>query len=291
MLLFALCIAVNVFLGVIFKLFPKYGIDNIQAITVNYIVSFLLGCSILGLEKAFIDPTVQPWFGYAIFLSFTFIIGFNIIAYTFQKFGITFTTIMQKMSLIISVGFAILYFHESSSALKILGILMAMMSIVLINTEKGAGQINLKALLKKFWYLPLFTFLISGVIELILLYMEKMKISDGSDLVFVTYLFGFAGILGILSIVYSSIKTQKLPIKGKNIIAGILLGLPNFFTIYLLVLLLKNYDGSVVFPVNNVGILAFSALIAVWFFRESFSRNKQLGLLMAILSIYLISQF
>jgi len=63
----------------------------------------------------------------------------------------------------------------------------------------------------------------------------------------------------------------------------------NFFSIYLLVLLLGKYEGSVVFPINNVGILGFSALIGLLFFSEKFSVYKWFGLGFALGSIYLIS--
>jgi drug/metabolite transporter (DMT)-like permease len=282
---------VNVLLGVIFKLFPKYNIDNLQAITVNYFVSFALGSILLGKLAIPDNFYATSWFPYALFLAVTFIIGFNVTALSFQKFGITFTTIIQKMSLIIPVSFAILYFKESSSPIRIVGILAAILAIILINLKSKDADLHLGELMKKYWFYPFFTFVMSGIVELMLLYMEKNDISGENDAEFVTMLFGLSGLLGILSIFTRYFTKKKTAFNKNNLIAGVLLGIPNYFTIFLLVMLLKNWDGSIVFPINNVGILAASALVAILFFKEKLNRNRQLGLALAILSIYLISQF
>ncbi len=289
--LFLLCIFVNVLLGVLFKLFPKYNIDNLQAITINYFVSFALGSFLLGKWAISSNFFSQDWFPFALFLAVVFIIGFNITAITFQKFGITFTTIVQKMSLIIPVCIAILYFSEKAGIVKFIGILTAMGSIILINLKNKGSDTQFELLLKKYWYYPLFTLIISGVVELILLYMEKKSITSGNDIEFVTILFGMAGLLGLIIMITRYFYGIKTIFSVKNLIAGILLGVPNFFTIYFLVLLLAKWDGTVVFPINNVGILSISAIVAVLFFKEKINRNRLIGLSLAILSIYLISQF
>ena len=64
----------------------------------------------------------------------------------------------------------------------------------------------------------------------------------------------------------------------------------NFFSIYLLLLALQQgWGGSIVFPVNNVGILVVAAIFGLLIFREKLTSVKLAGFGLAILSIILIT--
>ena len=78
--------------------------------------------------------------------------------------------------------------------------------------------------------------------------------------------------------------------RWKEVIAGFALGVPNFFSIYFLLMVLSNgMDGSVVFPINNVGILLLTAVLGLLFFSEKFNLRKMIGFSMAVLSIILVA--
>ena len=82
----------------------------------------------------------------------------------------------------------------------------------------------------------------------------------------------------------------KTKLSRKTLLAGIGLGIPNLFSIYLLVLVLsQGIDGSVVFPINNVGILAGSAILGVILFKEKLGITQLSGLALATASILLIA--
>jgi len=51
----------------------------------------------------------------------------------------------------------------------------------------------------------------------------------------------------------------------------------------------QGLDGSVVFPINNVGILAISAVLGIVIFGEKMGQTKLSGLAMAIAAIILIA--
>jgi multidrug transporter EmrE-like cation transporter len=74
-----------------------------------------------------------------------------------------------------------------------------------------------------------------------------------------------------------------------NALWGLALGLPNYFSMYYLLKTLEVYQGSSIFPVNNIGIVATSTLVAYVFFKEALSRLKLIGLGLAIVAIILMS--
>ncbi len=78
---------------------------------------------------------------------------------------------------------------------------------------------------------------------------------------------------------------------GKALLAGICIGIPNYFSMWCLVKVLKNYAGnsSAIIPVNNMGIVLLSSVIAWVIFREKLTRINWIGILLALVSIAMIA--
>ena len=77
----------------------------------------------------------------------------------------------------------------------------------------------------------------------------------------------------------------------RNVVAGVCLGLPNYGSIYFLLQTFEhsNMESSVIFPINNMGIVAFSAIAAFVLFREQLSALNWLGIVLSIAAIGVIS--
>ena len=283
------CIILNAFIGVIFKLFHRYNIDNLQAIVINYFVCVATAMVVKGGSPIPTDLSAQPWFYYALGLGFIFIIVFNLMALTVQHFGVVVATIFQKMSLIAPTLLAILIYGEQAGIAKWIGILCSVLAIVLLSYQKSdiaEGEKKTSALL---WLFPFLTFAGSCMIDASLYLIEKKNLAQNGDIGFVASLFLFAGINGLLILIIQ-LFSGKTKLAWKNIIGGIALDIPNFFSIYLLVLTLQQgWGGSIVFPVNNVGILVVAAIFGLVFFKEKLTPYKLAGFALAILSIVLIT--
>lgn len=288
MWLLILCIFCNVLLAVIFKYFAYYGINNLYAIIVNYLVCVIASSLFLGEFSIPVDLWHREWIWMSVLLALLFIIGFNIMALSFQKAGVALTIIIQKMSLIIPSAFAITLYGESLPLLKLLGMIAAIAAIVLVNLpeRKTEGELHLSP---DILILPILTFLLSGLIEIVLFYTQASGRLNGDDIQFTATSFGLAGIFG-LAYSMKDLFLHKKWIRVKDIVAGIGLGLPNFLTIFLLVYLLSDgWEGSVLFPLNNIGILICTALVGVLIFSERLKLNKVIGLITGALAILLIS--
>jgi drug/metabolite transporter (DMT)-like permease len=283
------CIILNAFIGIIFKFYQKFGIDNLQAIIINYLTCVITASVVLGEWAIPSNLFEQQWIWIAIGLGVTFILVFNLMALTVQKFGVVVATIFQKMSLIAPTIIAIIYYNESSPFTKILGISFAIISIILLSYKKRDKDILINE--KWLWLLPLSTFIGSCLIDVSLFLVEIEKYAPNGDIGFVATLFLFAGISGLIILFIKSLYVPQ-KINLKTVVGGIALGVPNFFSIYLLLLLLsKDWGASVVFPINNVGILVFSALFGYIFFKEKMNKLKLAGFILAVTSIILIAVF
>ena len=86
-------------LMVLFKLFDRLKVDNLQAIAVNYFVAGI--CGIVAMDGkiqvtgglGFDNPNPQYFIPTAIIIGFLFGVVFNLIAYGTQKIGISITSV------------------------------------------------------------------------------------------------------------------------------------------------------------------------------------------------------
>lgn len=271
-------------------IFKSLGVFNIQifpTICINYLACVLTAWLSQGSFPFSMEMVGEAWFPYALFLGFIFITGFNITAMTVGYFSVTIAAVMQKMSLVLTVLYTILAFQEEITLLKILGIVLALTAILLINwPEKEAGGLKTKQ-----WYLylfPLYTLLSSALVDILLFKVERMT-GNGANLGFVALIFGIAGLLGNVVLI-GGLLIGKIRFSYKEIAVGTVLGVVNFGSIYFLMETIgQKWDGSVVFPINNVSIIVLSSLLALWIFKEKFSRINTIGLACALIAIGLIA--
>jgi len=237
----------------------------------------------------------KDWFVAALLIGLNFVITFNLFAQTVQRFGVVMSSIFQKMSLIAPTLAAIIYYNDSAGAIKVLGIVLAIASIFVISLS-GAQQdkthdpksekTKINPLI---WLFPIGSFIGSCLVDGGLWYVNQTGLASSLDIDFVATLFFFAGCFGVLFVIYDYL-VNKVTFRKKDIIAGFALGIPNFFSIWLLLKVLANgMEASVVFPINNVGILITTAILGLLFFGEKFKTQKIIGFLMAVTAIVLIA--
>ncbi len=265
-----------------FKVFERKNVDTFQAIVFNY-----LGCSILGNLLA--DVTIfnlpfysTPWFGFSIVLGFLFISIFYAIAKTAQTISVAASMVAAKLSVVLPVIFAVFLYHESLGLFQILGIILSFFSVALISGQSQANT-NYKNLV-----LPAIVFLGSGAIDTLLNYVEQNFIPQYDAAHIITTVFFMAFLVGV-SFLAIQIVQRKTKFAWTNAAWGLVLGLPNYFSMYYLLKTLEVFKGSYIFPVNNIGIVGASTLLAFLFFKEKLSRLKVIGLGLAIIAIILMS--
>ena len=109
---------------------------------------------------------------------------------------------------------------------------------------------------------------------------------EGDFVLFLATAFFFALIFGLLVLGFK-IKKQKFAVK--NIIAGIILGLLNWWSTLYFLKGLDVFEVSVFIPIYNVSVVALSAMIGFFLFKEKLRFINWLGILMAIGAITMIS--
>lgn len=283
MIYLLLSICCSTIIVLIFKSFTHYKIESFQAIVFNYMVCLIIG---LGSTSAGQLMKLSEWSGLplALTLGVLFIVLFYLIARTTQLIGVAVASTAQKLSFVVPVVAGIAVFHEAFSVLKVVGFLLAILAIFLVSA-KGT---NRKPLGNYIW-LPVVVFLGSGVCDLVIKVVESFHLGLVHKATFSVVLFGTAFVIGFIWML-SRILFSGHRLDVRSILAGMLLGVPNYGSIYYLITALESsgLEASQVFPINNVGIILLSAAMAWLLFQERLNKLQLIGLAVALISILIL---
>jgi len=278
----------NVMIFLSFRSYSKLGINTLNAIVINYLVCVLTGLLFYGKEiQNHFTILSELWIIFPLGLGIVFVLTFYLMAMTTQKFNVTVATVSAKMSMVIPVIFSLYIFKLDITKFNIInfiGLIMAIVSIILCSIREEEKKITLKP--KYLLFVPLLVFLASGTIDTSLNYINAFLIDPSQKSVIPLFIFASAFIAGVLILLF-----KKQHIRIKDILGGVYLGIPNYFSIYFLLLTLSyfNNSGAVVYPILNVGVIVISSIAAFFIFHERLIKPNIIGMGLAITSIFLIS--
>ncbi|MGB7393762.1 MAG: EamA family transporter [Pricia sp.] len=344
MIYLALSVLSSSLIFVVFKLYPRFRVETLFAIIVNYVVACSTGLFFYEGGISLAEVPYKPWFWGTMALGILFIVVFNLMAATAQKVGVSVASVATKMSLAIPVLFGVVVYNEQLGPLKIVGIVLALAAVYFasvkkkkpnalppISVQKPVGSPQLKepanpeeairldgattssvpagsgkrkksqkqadspkSLTVSKWalLLPLSVFLGSGIIDTGIKFFQEYHIEQDDYPIFSASIFATAAVTGILFILIKSFK-KPLKISFRNILGGIALGIPNYFSIYFLLRALQHdsLNSASVFTINNVAIVMFSTLLGIVLFKEQVSAKNWAGIGLAVTSIVLVALF
>ncbi|MCM4157901.1 EamA family transporter [Gramella sp. AN32] len=287
MIYLLLSVLSSTFIFIVFRLFKRFKVDTLQAIIINYFIACLVG--VLGGYFNINDISKIPsedWFLGVLILGVLFIVVFNLAAITTQRGGMSVVAIATKMSVAIPVVFGIIYYHESTGIFKIIGVVLALIAVYLASIKSKSEVFKWNDLL-----FPTLVFLGSGIIDTTIKYLEYEFVGKDDVGLFSASIFASAALIGTFIIIVLAI-LGKLKFEFRNILGGIVLGVPNFYSIYFLILALRSdgMESSSIFTINNVAIVVLSTVLGIMLFKEKLSRKNQVGLLLALIGIFLVAK-
>lgn len=279
-----LAIVFSSLLYIIFKLYSKYEINTFQAIVFNYIFAFLVGISVSDEKLEIQDLPNKPWLIGSIILGALFILVFNILGKTSQENGVSVASVSSKMSMIIPILFGIFFFKETITFEKITGIVIALIAVY-FTSKKEAGKIEIKNFI-----FPILLFFGAGIVDTSMNYLQYIYLKDSEIALFSATTFLVAFIFGILIFIIKSIK-DNFKLNIKNIVGGLFLGIPNYYSMYFLIKALqsKNLESAVVFTLINIGIILLSTFFGILLFKEKLLKQNYFGIALAIIAVILVT--
>ena len=272
---------------IFFKLFDKYKVNIMQAIAVNYIMATVFSFfSIQYTQKIVIGEST--WLIFATMLGGFFFLVFNLCSKSTVLSGIGITSIAMKLAVLFPITIGILFYKEPVSFQIVLGILLGIFSLFLLtyspaNAIQSSGKLNL--------LFPILVWIGSGFCDSTVQLANKLfsTFSQNGYFTFITFM--SASIVGMsYTFVY-----KKQRIDFKSLIGGLALGIPNYFSIYFLFKCLEHLkldyqiESGRMLTINNILIVITSLVIGLLAFREKLNKINVLGIIIALMAIYLIS--
>lgn len=282
-----LCILLTTSFFIIFKLYHLFKINTFQAIVFNYITCVCVGL-VFSYDLDFNKFTSDlSWMPYGFALGFLFISTFFLMARTAQEVSVAVSTVASKISMLIPSTVAIILYldvRQEFSWINGIGFFLAIMSLFLITKKEKVENLHVSG---NQIILVLAVFVGTGMVDTVLNIAGKNFGSELFNKGFPIFCFSIAAIGGVLV----SIFVKKDRFEWKNLIGGIALGVPNYFSIYTLMQGLDYYHGNAayVYPIVHICSILFSSFAAFLFFKEKLSKLNYLGVLVAIFAVILLS--
>lgn len=280
MIFLLFCISSSILIAFLLKMYSEKDIPINPIIIWNY--PFCAGVGLVGYGKI---PTVSqfttaPWFEISIGMGLVFLLCFLAIGKSYQVAGLMLTSVMQRMSMLVTLLFAYFVFQQSLNAIQLFGIALALVAIVLINYEKRQ--------IKPHWStfaFPLSVLMFSGIIDSTFYYVQHtMPVSDP---LFIIAIFLFAGFFGIFYLWYLQQQGEQM-VSYAILKAAFWIGACNFSSGFFLLEAIRTIKSPLVFPINHLAILSVNALLALLYFKEKSNPQKIVGLIFAFVAITLI---
>jgi drug/metabolite transporter (DMT)-like permease len=300
MLFFLLAVLFTVALYLIMRAYPRYRVNSFHAVVFNYYSCVLTGI-VLTPDLAVFGQITWDSAGtlFTLALGAMFVLAFMLIGLTAQKVSITATSLAGNMSLVIPVVFGLFIFKNNNkefTALNYAGLFVALLALALGAIQKpqktgetkseitsGVGYAHL-------WILPVLTFLASGTNNTLINFLSAHYYQPAQTTVFMIIACTGAVLIGTMLLVYRIVAGgQKLELR--SVIGGLILGVPNFLSLYFLLLALGSFGNSAayVFPIYNILTMLVSAFAAWIIYKEQLNSWNRWGLVLAVIAIVLIS--
>ena len=285
MIFLILSVLVSTLFGISFKVIAVKNINGFQAIIVNYVVAGSLGFLTTKSTVTPLNVFNESFFSIAVFLGIVFISSLFVISETTAKQGISVAQVANRMSVVVPISIAILFYGDGVSVSKIIGIILAIMAVYLVSHKETQGKVA-----DKFWWLfPLIIFVCSGIIDSSINYAQRNLLNDLNFDAFLSTIFATAFVFGFIVLLYQLvIKKEKFQLQA--IPAGIILGTINFGTMYFIISALNTnvLEPSVLFPINNLSILTLSTVVSVIVFKEKLSSKNWIGIGLSLIAILIL---
>ncbi|HMN25890.1 MAG TPA: EamA family transporter [Ignavibacteriaceae bacterium] len=194
--------------------------------------------------------------------------------------GTALATVSARLSVLIPVLAAIIFYGESPNIKMLLGFGLALITLYLFYLSlKNHGTVEGR----KGKYIYLLSLLVGiGFVDLSMkMFEQNFPISEKGVFVFTIFFSAF-----IYTSLYLIIKKIKFDRGTFNL--GLMLGVPNVLAINFLLAALDELPAIVVFPVMNIGVIVITAVVAYLIWKEQINLYGKIALTFGIAAILLL---
>lgn len=289
-------------ISLVFKFFGDQQGNRYGIIIGNYLTCILISLIMTGG----IGPVVSAagiTYGLGAIGGFLFVAGLVSIQSSVAANGATLTSAFGKLGVMVPLTFSFLIFKEQPAALQVVGILIALAALIIMNSpDKSAGTAGsatadstttadstAPATAPKTYSFTLLilTFLANGLADAMSKVFEQAG-PRSDDRVFIFMIFFTAAIISA-GLAYREYRMTGKKLIPKELLAGIAVGVPNYFCSFFLLKALTGMPSFLVYPIFSTGTIIVVMLLSAAFFRERPTKKQALGIAMILTALVLLN--
>ena len=275
-------------LTLVLRLFRDPKGNRYGLILGNYLTCMMIAFLQLPEKGQLLRISTSTWL-MSLIGGFLFVAGLVLMQSSVARNGATLTSAFSKLGLIVPLLLSFVFFQEVPTWLQLLGLGLALGAILLIYEKNGEEAESPAAAdqSSKQLGLLLITLLAVGSSESMAKIFARLG-NQAENSCYFFYLFLTAACLTFLLSRLEKKKNGK-PLRPRELAAGILAGIPNYFSSYFLLKALLSLPAALVYPVFSVGSLLLVMAAGVLLFREKLGRRQLWGLLLILGALVLLN--
>ena len=279
MLMLLLAVACSVIISVTMRASERYVRHRMAMFAVNYAVCLVLSRLFVGGVPLLAG---QEGIGTAAALGavsgLLYLASFMLLQRNIRESGMVLSSASMKLGgVLVPVLVSVLFFGGALHGRQILGTVLALAAILLMNLERSAFRPDaLKSGL-------LCLLLCSGITDT----MASVYDQVGSPAFRNHYLF-FTFLAALLIALGSALYRKEKP-RSADLLFGLLIGVPNYFSSRFLLLSLEQVPAVVAYPVFSIGTLLIISIIGIAIFHERLSRQKLWAMVLIAAALFLLN--
>ena len=240
----------------------------------NYITCTVLAFAAMEPRTLYNGDFTPCWLGGITGLIYLASLSAN--GYSIHKNGAILSSVFTRLGVLVPIVVSVALFGERPTALQGLGVALAVAAAVVMNGLPGRSHDPAAG--TRIYLVPLvLTLLLNGAADA----MSKVFTQLGrrqDDGLFMFYIFLFAGLATLVLLV-----KERRPLTARDLLFGVLAGVPNFLSSRLLLAALTRLPAFLVYPSYSVGVILVISVASFLFFHERLN-NRQLGAAAMILA-------
>ncbi|WP_099589790.1 EamA family transporter [Stenotrophomonas maltophilia] len=283
MLYLSLAVICSVLVSVVLKVAGRRQLDVAQMVTWNYLVAATLTAVVLQPPLDALRAPHAPWLSLlalAVVLPSIFLVLGRAVAVA----GIVRSDVAQRLSLLLSLAAAFLFFGQTATPWKLAGLALGLLAMVAISL-RPRGPVVASSPGGWGWLLGVWAGF--AVVDVLL---KQVALSGTPSMAAVLASFSVAFVLMLVLQLWRH-ASGRSRLAWRNLGAGSLLGLLNSGNILFYVHAHQSMPDSpaTVFAGMNIGVVVLGALVGVFAFGEATTKWNRAGLALAVLAIGLIA--
>lgn len=279
-ILSALC---SVCVAILLKFSLQRGFDSGQLIAWNYLAAALLCAGFLRPSFSHVLHPDTPWVS-LLLLSVLLPTIFLALSRSLKTAGLVKTEIAQRLSLLLSLAAAFIWFGETINALKIAGLALGLLAILGLITGTAKSSESNQA---RIWPVLMVVWFGYASVDVLLKDISAAGVPFTLSLL-ISFSLAFIGMMGWQ--VYRHIRALRaLTISHCGI--GLGLGVLNFSNVgfYILAHQSLAQQPAIVFAMMNILVVVLGTLAGTFLFHEKLTRRTSVAIALALVAIILLA--